>query len=53
LGGVVANTLHAHRVIQHFQAEKGPDVADRIVNCMSFFLVSFLLSLSSRKDKET
>jgi predicted DsbA family dithiol-disulfide isomerase len=33
-GGTVANTLQAHRVIQHFQHEKGPDVADRLVNCM-------------------
>jgi hypothetical protein len=49
---LVANTLHAHRVMQHFQAEKEPDVADRIINCMSFFFPSFLFSLS-RKDKET
>lgn len=30
--GTVANTQHAHRVIQYFQEEKGPDVADKIVN---------------------
>ena len=32
-GGKVANTLQAHRVIQHFQEETGPDAADGIVNC--------------------
>jgi hypothetical protein len=32
-GGKVANTLEAHRVIQHFQEEKGPVTADRIINC--------------------
>jgi hypothetical protein len=32
-GGKVANTLQAHRVIQHFQEEKGPVTADRIINC--------------------
>ena len=32
-GGKVANTLDAHRVIQHFQEEKGPVAADRIINC--------------------
>jgi len=30
-GGTVANTLDAHRVIQHFQETKGPEAADRIV----------------------
>jgi predicted DsbA family dithiol-disulfide isomerase len=33
-GGTVANTLHAHRLIQHFQETKGPDVADKIVNSL-------------------
>ena len=33
--GTVANTLQAHRVIQHFQEEKGPEVADKLVNCMT------------------
>ena len=32
-GGKVANTLEAHRVIQHFQEDKGVVVADRIINC--------------------
>jgi predicted DsbA family dithiol-disulfide isomerase len=32
-GGKVANTLEAHRVIQHFQEEKGPQAADKIINC--------------------
>lgn len=32
--GTVANTLDAHRVIQHFQEEKGSDVADRLIKCM-------------------
>jgi len=33
-GGVVANTSHAHRLIQHFQQEKGPEVADKIVRSL-------------------
>ena len=32
-GGTVANTMDAHRVIQHFQEEKGPQTADKIINC--------------------
>lgn len=32
-GGTVANTLDAHRLIQHYQEEKGPETADKIVNC--------------------
>ena len=32
-GGTVANTMDAHRVIQHFQEEKGPEIADKIINC--------------------
>jgi hypothetical protein len=36
-GGTVANTMDAHRVIQHFQEEKGPEVADRIINCKFIF----------------
>lgn len=30
-GGTVGNTMDAHRVIQHFQEEKGPEVADKII----------------------
>lgn len=30
-GGTVANTLNAHRVIQHFQEAKGPETADKLV----------------------
>ncbi|KAK4963979.1 hypothetical protein LTR66_005634 [Elasticomyces elasticus] len=33
-GGLVANTLHAHRFIQHYQEEKGARVADRIVDSL-------------------
>lgn len=33
-GGTVANTLQAHRVIQHFQETKGPETADKIVNSL-------------------
>lgn len=32
-GGEVANTLDAHRLIQHFQEEKGTEVANKIVGC--------------------
>lgn len=33
-GGTVANTLHAHRVIQHFQETKGSATADKIVSSL-------------------
>ena len=33
-GGTVANTLHAHRLIQHYQETKGPETADKIVNSL-------------------
>ncbi|OJD34214.1 thioredoxin-like protein [Diplodia corticola] len=33
-GGTVANTLDAHRVIQHFQEKSGPEVADKIVESL-------------------
>ncbi|KAK4984763.1 hypothetical protein LTR50_006384 [Elasticomyces elasticus] len=33
-GGLVANTLHAHRFIQHYQEEKGAHVADRVVDSL-------------------
>lgn len=32
--GTVANTLSAHRLIQHFQEEMGPETADKIVNSL-------------------
>lgn len=32
--GTVANTLSAHRLIQHFQEEVGPETADKIVNSL-------------------
>ncbi|KAI4221915.1 MAG: hypothetical protein LQ349_007729 [Xanthoria aureola] len=32
--GQVANTLHAHRLIQHFQEHLGPDTADKLVNSL-------------------
>jgi len=33
-GGTVANTMNAHRVIQHFQAEKGAEVANKLVDSL-------------------
>ncbi|GAB7323757.1 hypothetical protein MBLNU13_g07218t1 [Cladosporium sp. NU13] len=33
-GGTVANTLHAHRTIQHFQVLKGPEVADQLIDSL-------------------
>jgi len=33
-GGTVANTLDAHRVIQHFQESKGPEAADKIITSL-------------------
>ncbi|KAL8993450.1 MAG: hypothetical protein Q9169_006337 [Polycauliona sp. 2 TL-2023] len=32
--GTVANTLDAHRLIQHFQEDGGPDTADKIVSSL-------------------
>lgn len=32
-GGQIANTLNAHRLIQYFQEEKGPETADKIIDC--------------------
>lgn len=33
-GGMVANTLQAHRLIQHYQETMGPNTADRIVDSL-------------------
>ncbi|KAJ9605410.1 hypothetical protein H2200_010067 [Cladophialophora chaetospira] len=33
-GGTVSNTMDAHRVIQHFQEEKGPETVDKIINSL-------------------
>jgi len=33
-GGTIANTLNAHRVIQHFQAKRGDGTADKIVSSL-------------------
>lgn len=33
-GGKVANTLPAHRVIQHFQEKRGEETADKIINSL-------------------
>ncbi|KAK5087640.1 hypothetical protein LTR70_002957 [Exophiala xenobiotica] len=32
--GTVANTLDSHRVIQHFQEEKGPETANKLINSL-------------------
>lgn len=32
-GGYIANTLNAHRLIQYYQEERGPETADKIVDC--------------------
>lgn len=32
-GGKVANTIDAHRLIQHYQEEMGSETADKIVKC--------------------
>lgn len=32
--GTVANTVHAHRLIQYYQEKKGEETADRIVNSL-------------------
>lgn len=33
-GGTVANTIHAHRCIQHFQGTKGPETADKLIDSL-------------------
>lgn len=33
-GGIVANTMHAHRLIQHFQEAKGPGFANKMINSL-------------------
>lgn len=33
-GGIVANTTHAHRLIQHYQETKGPEVANKIIDSL-------------------
>ena len=33
-GGLVANTLDAHRLIQHYQEKAGPECTDKIVNAL-------------------
>lgn len=33
-GGTVANTLQAHRVVQHYQETKGSETADKLVNSL-------------------
>jgi predicted DsbA family dithiol-disulfide isomerase len=33
-GGTVANTLNAHRIIQHFQESSGPETANKIVDSL-------------------
>lgn len=32
--GTIANTMDAHRMIQHYQEETGPGTADKIVNSL-------------------
>lgn len=31
-GGVIANTLNAHRVVQYFQEAKGNECADKLIS---------------------
>ncbi|GAB7340328.1 hypothetical protein MBLNU457_6780t1 [Dothideomycetes sp. NU457] len=33
-GGTIANTLQAHRVVQHFQETKGPETADKMIDSL-------------------
>lgn len=43
-GGTVANTLDAHRLIQHYQEEKGPETADKLINGLHESAGTFLKS---------
>jgi len=33
-GGTIANTLQAHRVVQHYQETKGPETADKMIDSL-------------------
>ena len=35
--GLVANTLHAHRLIQYYQDKRGSRVAAKIIDCAAHF----------------
>ena len=43
-GGTVANTLDAHRLIQHYQEAKGPETADKLINGWHDFAMTILKS---------
>ncbi len=43
-GGTVANTLDAHRLIQHYQEEEGPDTADKLINGWHDFVITIAKS---------
>ena len=32
-GGVVANTMPAHRLVQFYQEEKGPETSNKLIDC--------------------
>lgn len=38
-GGTIASTLQAHRVLQHFQEQKGAICADKMINCLCLNLI--------------
>ena len=40
--GKVANTLQAHRLLQHYQEKKGPGAADKILSCMLMLILTSL-----------
>jgi predicted DsbA family dithiol-disulfide isomerase len=44
-GGMIANTLHAHRVVQWVQEERGAEIGRRVVECRFCFVLSCLVSL--------
>jgi hypothetical protein len=33
-GGTVANTMPAHRLVQHFQETKGPETSNKLIDCL-------------------
>lgn len=46
-GGIMASTFDAHRVIQHFQDEKGAETADKLINCTVNLILARIMFANS------
>jgi len=49
-GGKIANTMEAHRVVQHFQEAKGPEIGGKLVSRSLFCLCFISWYRKSRTD---